>query len=131
MNDGRYQAYDGEIFLTYHQDMTRLIGRIKQIGAKPILMTPTMYDSRAARLRPRPNRPVSEERLEFYNSVLAYYGSWLREVAYGAGFGFVDMYGPLNQLTLNSRKTDPNFHHDPRLCSPRPARDNSSWHLPS
>ncbi|MEE9141354.1 MAG: SGNH/GDSL hydrolase family protein, partial [Gammaproteobacteria bacterium] len=109
MNDGRYQPYDEETFRTYHRDMTRLIGRIKAIGATPILMTPTMYDSRAARLRQRPNRPNPAQRLEFYNSVLAYYGTWLREVAVESGFGFVDMYSPLNNFTLTTRKTNPNF----------------------
>ena len=47
MNDGRYQAYNEEIFQTYHADMTTLIDRINEIGAVPILMTPTMFDSRA------------------------------------------------------------------------------------
>lgn len=106
MNDGRYQPYDEQTFRTYHKDMTALIGRLKELGATPILMTPTMYDSRAARMR---KRKVTPEQLELYNSVLAYYGTWLREVAVENGFGFVDMYGPLNSLTLAQRKTDPNF----------------------
>lgn len=109
MNDGSYRPYDEDTFRTYHSDMTKLIGRLKEIGTTPILMTPTMYDSRAARLRPRRNRLSPTERLELYNSVLAYYGTWLREVAVENGFGFVDMYGPLNNITLQQRKTDPNF----------------------
>jgi lysophospholipase L1-like esterase len=107
MNDGTYKPYDEETFRTYHKDMTELIGRIKGIGAIPILMTPTMYDSRAARLNPRRNTPAAT--LELYNSVLSYYGTWLREVAVENCFGFVDMYTPLNQLTLQQRKTNPNF----------------------
>jgi hypothetical protein len=47
--------------------------------------------------------------LELYNSVLSFYGSWLREVSVENGFGFVDMFTPLNQLTLQQRKTNPNF----------------------
>jgi lysophospholipase L1-like esterase len=106
MNDGRYQPYDEEIFQTYRRDMTKVIERIKQTGATPILMTPTMFDSRAARMTKRKRDP---EMLALYNSVLAYYGTWLREVAVESGYGFVDMYSPLNNLTLQQRKTEPNF----------------------
>ncbi|GAB4146677.1 MAG: SGNH/GDSL hydrolase family protein [Planctomycetaceae bacterium] len=110
MNDGRYQPYNEDIFRTYHKDMTEVVNRIKKAGAIPVLMTPTMYDSRAARMRMRrkPNS-ATEARLELYNSVLAYYGAWLREVAGKNGYGFVDMYSPLNNLTIQQRKTDPKF----------------------
>lgn len=102
MNDGRYQSYNEEIWQTYHKDMTTLVNRLVEIGAKPVLMTPTMYDSRAALARKR--RPAQN-----YNSVLTYYGTWLREVAVNEGHGFVDMWGPLNNLTLQQRKKDANF----------------------
>ena len=107
MNDGSYRPFDQQTFDTYRRDMRKLIRKIEEIGATPILMTPTMYDSRAARMRKKGNSP--EPRLEFYNSVLAYYGSWLREVALAGGHGFVDMYGPLNQLTWMRRKARPKF----------------------
>ncbi len=106
MNDGSYQPYKEEIFQTYRQDMQEVIARIQATGATPVLMTPTMFDSRAARLGGRPQDPG---KLELYNSVLAYYGGWLREVAMEQGFGFVDMYSPLNNLTLEQRRTDPSF----------------------
>lgn len=102
MNDGRYQSYNEEIWKTYHDDMTTLVGKIVDIGATPVLMTPTMYDSRAAFARKR--NPA-----ENYNSVLSYYGTWLREVAVKDGHGFVDMWSPLNNLTLDQRKTNPDF----------------------
>ncbi len=102
MNDGRYQPFNQEIWQTFHDDMESLVGRLDEIGATPILMTPTMYDSRAALARKR--KPA-----DHYNSVLAYYGTWLREVAMKNGYGFVDMWGPLNQLTLQQRKTNPDF----------------------
>ncbi|GMQ80321.1 MAG: SGNH/GDSL hydrolase family protein [Planctomycetia bacterium] len=105
MNDGLYQPYDQETFSTYHQDMLALVDRLKEIDATPILITPTMYDARAARAAGRD----APERNEFYNSVLAYYGAWLREVAVENGFGFVDMYSPLNNLTLKQRMTNPAF----------------------
>ncbi len=106
MNDGRYQPYNEEIFGTYHKDMTEVIRRITETGATPVLMTPTMFDSRAARLGKRKH---DAGKLELYNAVLAYFGTWLREVAVESGHGFVDMYSPLNNLTLSQRKTNANF----------------------
>ncbi|MEO1994022.1 MAG: SGNH/GDSL hydrolase family protein [Planctomycetaceae bacterium] len=115
MNDGRYQPYNEDIFRTYHRDMQLLIQRIEQTNAIPVLMTPTMFDSRAARLKSRKQPP---EKLELYNSVLAYYGTWLREVAVEHGFGFVDMYGPLNQITLQRRKAQADFTLIPDAVHP-------------
>ncbi|MGE0759757.1 MAG: SGNH/GDSL hydrolase family protein [Pirellulaceae bacterium] len=108
MNDGSYQPYDDPTFRTYKADMTELIGKIRAIGAVPVLMTPTMYDSRAARLRGG-NTAANPARLELYNATLAYFGAWLREYAVENGCGFVDMYGPLNHVTLLQRKSDPRF----------------------
>ena len=68
-------------------------------------MTPTMHDARAARLGKKPQEP----RDTYYNGVLALYGAWLREVAQVRGLGFVDMYSPLNDLTLTERKKNADF----------------------
>jgi lysophospholipase L1-like esterase len=109
MNDGTYQSYDQATFDAYHRDMTSVVEKIVAAGATPIVMTPTMYDSRASRLFPRQGRTYSDGLLQQYNSVLIYYGTWLREVAAENGYGFVDMWGPLNNLTFAARKTDPSF----------------------
>lgn len=107
MNDGTYIPYDEQTFQTYRQDMTQVVEQIIDAGATPILMTPTMYDARAARIKPRRQR--SEDSVALYNSVLAYYGTWCREVATSRGLGFVDMWGPLNQITFEQRKKNPEF----------------------
>jgi hypothetical protein len=39
----------------------------------------------------------------------ALYGGWLREQALSRGLGFVDMYSPLNNLTLAQRKKNANW----------------------
>ena len=109
MNDGSYRPYDQQVFRTYQLDMKELITRIQKIGATPILMTPTMYDARAERMKPNPRRPRTEETKALYNSVLTYYGTWLRDVAQQRGFGFVDMWGPLNNITLAERRKNPEF----------------------
>lgn len=108
MNDGSYQPFNAEVFQTYRAGMAQLIERIEALGATPVLMTPTMYDARAARLGGRPATTPAETH-EQYNSVLAYYGAWLREQAVERGLGFVDMYSPLNNLTIEARRRDPKF----------------------
>lgn len=108
MNDGSYRPYDDQVFQTYRNDMTTLVDKIVETGAKPVLITPTMFDARAKRLFNQ-NRPGDPETNTLYNSVLAFYGAWCREVATERGFGFVDMWGPLNQLTLEQRKTAADF----------------------
>jgi len=118
MNDGRYQAFDQETFDVYREGMMELIRRIRDLGATPILMHPTMFDSRAAYLR-NPRTPT--ERATYYNGVLAYYGAWLREVAYRDGLGYVDMYSWLNLLTFTRRKEDPKFTVIPDAVHPGPA----------
>ncbi|MFT5092089.1 MAG: lysophospholipase L1-like esterase [Porticoccaceae bacterium] len=109
MNDGTYQSFDQATFDAYHRDMTTIVEKIVATGATPLLMTPTMYDSRASRLFPRKGRTYSDGLLTQYNAVLTYYGTWLRGVATENGYGFVDMWGPLNNLTIAARKTDPSF----------------------
>ena len=107
MNDGSYQPFNADVFATYSKDMTELVGRLRDGGAIPILMSPTMFDSRAARLNPRRKRDPAM--LAEYNSVLAYYGRWLQEQAVESGFSYVDMFGLLNDLTVEAREKDPAF----------------------
>jgi lysophospholipase L1-like esterase len=104
MNDGSYKGFDQAVFDTYTTDMTAVLDRIAAIGATAIPMTPTMHDARAARVK-----GGQEPRDTYYNGVLALYGAWLREQAQVRGLGFVDMYAPLNNLTLMKRKTDPDW----------------------
>lgn len=107
MNDGSYQPFNADVFATYSKDMTELVGKLREGGAIPILMSPTMFDSRAARLNPRRKREPAM--LAEYNGVLAYYGRWLQEQAVENGFSYVDMFGLLNDLTVEAREKDPAF----------------------
>lgn len=119
MNDGRYTKFEQQIFATYEKDMTTLLERLSDMGAEAIPMTPTMFDSRAARIRDK--NPSREVRNTYYNGVLAYYGSWLREQAQQRGLGFVDMYSPLNNLTFQARKKEPGFTMIADAVHPGPA----------
>ena len=111
MNDGTYADFNREVFDTYEKDMTSLLDKLEQIGAKAIVMTPTMFDHvNHFNRREDPNYGGRKrERSPYYNAVLAFYGTWLREVAFQRSLGFVNMWGPLNDISLTQRKTDPMF----------------------
>ena len=105
MNDGAYRGFDQPTFDNYQSDMTTLLDKIAALGATAIPMTPTMFDSRAKKLK----GDNAEPRNTYYNGVLSLYGSWLREQSQNRGLGFVDMWSPLNNLTLEKRKQDANW----------------------
>ena len=115
MNDGSYTKFEPQVFETYEKGMNELLDKIATLGALAVPMTPTMHDSRAARMR----KPA-EPRDTYYNSVLAFYGTWLREVASQRGLGFVNMWAPLNDLTMEKRKKEPNFTLIPDAVHPSP-----------
>lgn len=117
MNDGRYRPYDQAIFDTYQSGMTIILDKISALGAAPILMTPTMHDARAARLAGKAQEP----RDTYYNGVLSLYGAWLREGAQQRGLNFVDMYSPLNHITLEQRRTAPEWTMIKDAIHPGPA----------
>lgn len=108
MNDGRYAEYFDDVFTDYSKNMTRLLDEIEKTGATAILMTPTMFDARAKRMQ-KPGGFMGPKAVTFYNATLAYYGAWLRDTAIERGLGFVDMYGPLNDISFRERQKDPKF----------------------
>jgi len=123
MNDGTYADFDQAVFDKYEQDMTELLDKIQEIGATAIAMTPTMFDHVNHRIcMEDPNyRGHTHPRSPYYNAVLAFYGTWLREVALERGLGFVNMWGPLNDVSLARRKTDPAFTFIPDSIHPTEA----------
>jgi lysophospholipase L1-like esterase len=115
MNDGGYTRYEQAIFDTYQKGMTEILDQLGTIGAAAIPMTPTMFDSRAQLLK---TGNPTELKVTYYNGVLSLYGSWLREQAYNRGLGFVDMWAPMNDLTLEQRKKDPKWTMIPDAVHP-------------
>ncbi len=107
MNDGSYRDFDKGVFDTYQAGMNTILDKIAGLGATAVPMTPTMFDTRAKRLK---GEKVEEQpRNTYYNGVLSLYGTWLREQAEVRGLGFVDMWSPLNNLTLEKRKKEVNW----------------------
>lgn len=108
MNDGRYAEYFDDVFIDYSKNMIKLLDEIEKTGATAILMTPTMFDARAKRMQ-KPGGFMGPKAVTFYNATLAYYGAWLRDTASERGLGFVDMWGPLNDISFRERQKDPKF----------------------
>ena len=121
MNDGSYTDFNQDIFNTYERDMTELLDKLQKIETTAIVMTPTMFDHVNLAKKMEDPKYKGRQRSPYYNAVLAFYGTWLREMAYQRGLGFVNMWGPLNDITLAERKTDPVFTLIPDSVHPAAA----------
>ncbi len=121
MNDGSYRRFEQDIFDEYERDMSALMDRLTEIGATTIAMGPSMYDSRVARTKP-PRWLRDQEQIKqatrYYNAVLAFYGTWLRDEAIHRGMGYVDMLAPLSAHTTQVRLTEPEFTVIPDAVHP-------------
>ena len=89
--------------------MSEILDLIDGLGAKAIPMAPSLFDSRA--LNPKVARWIKkrDEARQYYNPLLAFYGAWLQERSLVRGLNFVDMNGPLSQITQDQRRTNPAF----------------------
>jgi len=111
MNDGGYKDFSQDIFSVYQQDMSTLIDRIQQLGAKAILISPTIFDQQQY-LRRSKEPDFQFNRLQasgHYNSTMAFFGAWVREQAMLRQLSYVDFWGPLNDYTVTQRMTEATF----------------------
>ena len=111
MNDGQYQDYDAETFAEYEHGMTQLIDRILSLGAKPIVLSPTMFDHGQVKRRKDDEtwRFRTKDFSPTYNALMAFYGGWLLEQAASRDLPYVNLWGPLNEHTIAGRRDDPLF----------------------
>lgn len=110
MNDGIYKDFDKPTFDTYAKGMLELMDKLDSIKCRVIVMSPTMFDHQAWKVKVQQAPEYARGRVpDGYNAVLAYYGKWLQEVARERGYLFVDLFGPLNTFTVQERKKDPAF----------------------
>jgi lysophospholipase L1-like esterase len=123
MNDGKYEDYDAATFATYTEGMTKLLEKIAAIGAKAVVMSPTMFDHhQLARQMNNPEYRFRERSFDKnYNALLAYYGGWLRERSGERGLAFADLWGPMNESTFSERRREPDFTLVPDAIHPAPA----------
>ena len=111
MNDGKYEDYNAETFSEYESGMSQLIDRIGAIGAKPIVLSPTMFDHGQVKRRKDDEtwRFRSREFSPKYNALMAFYGGWLLEESASRDLPYVNLWGPLNEHTIAARRGDPAF----------------------
>ena len=123
MNDGTYADFDSEVFATYSSGMTEILDRIAALGARPVVMSPTMFDHHQLGLQmENPEYRFRERTFSGqYNALLAFYGGWLRERAGERDFAFVDQWGPMNEHTFTRRRLEPDFTLVPDAIHPAPA----------
>jgi lysophospholipase L1-like esterase len=120
MNDGSYKDFDMPTYETYAKGMTELLDKLDAIKCKVIIMSPTMFDHQAFEQMVAKDPAKGKNKMPTnYNGVLAYYGKWLQEVARKRGYQFVDLFGPLNTLTVEQRKTNKNFTLIPDAIHPQ------------
>ncbi len=121
MNDGTYRHFEHDIFAAYERDMVKLMDQLSELGTTTIAMGPSMYDSRVARAKPpRWLKDTEQVKLatRYYNAVLAFYGTWLRDETTHRGMGYVDMLAPLGQITTQVRLKEPDFTVIPDAVHP-------------
>ncbi len=107
MNDtGDALSLKDDFFRTYRQELSEIDRRIRALDAMPIYLSPTMVDASSAR---RSQLKIEPEFLELANATSAYFSVWLQEFAEQGNAGFVDLHGPLNQLTRLGRREDSQF----------------------
>ncbi|MDF1862441.1 MAG: SGNH/GDSL hydrolase family protein [Verrucomicrobiales bacterium] len=111
MNDGKYEPFSGKTFSHYANGMEEIVARIQKSGANPVALSPTMFDHRQLALRKTDETFRFREKSfdEGYNSLMAYYGAWLRENAGAKQIPFVNLWGPLNDFTFAARRSQPDF----------------------
>ena len=120
MNDASYKDFDMPTYETYAKGMTALLDKLDAIKCKVIIMSPTMFDHQAFEQMVAKDPAKGKNKTPTnYNGVLAYYGKWLQEVARQRGYQFVDLFGPLNTLTVEQRKMDKNFTLIPDAIHPQ------------
>lgn len=110
MNDASYKDFDRATLDTYIKGMTELFNKLDAINCRIILLSPTMFDHQAWDKITKEKPDYAKGRIVTgYNAVLAYYGKWLQQTAQQRGYGFVDMFSPLNLITVQQRKTNPAY----------------------
>jgi len=122
MNDGRYQNFEQTNFDTYKSDMTKVVNKVKDIGAIPIILTPTMFDQQQYRIRSK-EKSFRFNRLNThpdYNAKLGLYSGWLRATANDLDLNIVDFWTPMNDITAYFRQEDKNFTLSPDSIHPDP-----------
>jgi len=114
MNDGNFTDWQQPVFEVFQKDMTALCDRIGELGATPIPMTPTTFDSLPNKL----NNRIQDPRDKDYNNVLGTYGAWVKEQGKLRKIPAADLYAPLTAATTERRRTEADWTMIPDTVHP-------------
>lgn len=98
MNDGRYRAFDQQIFDIYANGYRQIVKRLKtdQPGVRITAIQPSSYDDVT---RP-PGFPGG------YNAVLLRFSNFLKELAASEGLTVADLNGPVTAMLKRAKQAD-------------------------
>jgi len=99
MNDGRYRAFDGQIFEIYSRGYERLVKQLKERlpGVRITAIQPSPFDD----VTRAPNFSGG------YNAVLLRYGQFVKELAARENLTVADLNGPVTAVLQKAKGIDP------------------------
>lgn len=95
LNEDSFQSFRGNL-----QELHR---RIRALPAEPTYLSPLMFDVHRAR---RNSAVLPPDISDYVHATRSFYGTWLREFAADSSARFVDLQGPLENLTRLLRASD-------------------------
>lgn len=117
MNDGMYVNWQDSIFNAYKADMTVLMNTLDEHDVRPIMLTPTIYDTQQGLIG---ENWVDKDIVPnlHYDAVLAFFGAWVAEAAGLRGYGYADLHGDLTRFTRKAREKEGDFTFVPDAVHP-------------
>jgi lysophospholipase L1-like esterase len=112
MNCGIYQPLDDGRFAKFKDGIERLHAAVEKAGARIIHLTPPIYDK-------QPGNPGPAGTAD-YDAVLAAYSTWLLSKR-AAGWGVIDVHGPMKEALEARRKENPEATFTPDCIHPNDA----------
>ena len=112
MNCGIYQPLDAGRFAKFKDGIERLHAAVEKAGARIIHLTPPIYDK-------QPGNPGPAGTAD-YDAVLAAYSTWLLSKR-AAGWGVIDVHGPMKEALEARRKENPEATFTPDCIHPNDA----------
>lgn len=115
MNDGIYHPFSEERFAAYQNGMLSLIHKIKQVGAKAIVMTPPPFDVKSIKRDLEERAEVGDNPsyswknpYAHYNDVLKKYAEWCLSLQDEAD-AVIDIHNPLAKDIEQAHAQDPEY----------------------
>jgi lysophospholipase L1-like esterase len=110
MNDGIYYPFSEERFQKFQNGIRWLRERVVKSGARMVFVTPPVFDPVPIKDKTLPGGLKEyPQPYEGYNNVLDRYSEWLLSMR-KEGWEVEDIHGPINDLLVSRRRSDPNFN---------------------